>query len=116
MCGGMFQVGRAELVAAVSEAGGLGTITSKSLGSPEKLREEICKVKELTSKPFAVNLNLFPSMTHTPNEEFIEIMVEENIRIVETSGTSPKTIIRKLKKNNFIVLHKVPGVRYAISA
>lgn len=116
ICGGMFQVGRAELAAAVSEAGGLGIITSKTQGTPEGLRQEVRRVKELTDKPFAVNLNLFPSQTATPNEEFIDVLIEENVKIVETSGRSPKDIMPKLKENGFIVLHKVPGVKYAISA
>ncbi|WP_082232810.1 NAD(P)H-dependent flavin oxidoreductase [Halobacillus massiliensis] len=116
ICGGMFQVGRAELAAAVSEAGGLGTITSKTQGTPENLRKEIQKVKALTDKPFAVNLNLFPSQSATPNDEFIEVMVEEDVKIVETSGRSPKEIMPLLKEQGFIVLHKVPGVKYAVSA
>lgn len=116
LCGGMFQVGRAELAAAISEAGGLGTITSKTLGMPERLRQEIHKVKALTEKPFAVNLNLFPSQTPTPNEEFIDVLIEEDVKIVETSGRSPKELMPKLKENGFTVLHKVAGVKYAISA
>ncbi|MFC4798675.1 NAD(P)H-dependent flavin oxidoreductase [Neobacillus sp. GCM10023253] len=116
ICGGMFQVGRAELAAAVSEAGGLGVITSKTQGTPEALRQEIRKIKALTNKPFAVNLNLFPSQTATPNEDFIDILIEEGVKIVETSGRSPKDLMPKLKENGFIVLHKVAGVKYAISA
>lgn len=116
ICGGMFQVGRGELAAAVSEAGGLGVITSKTFVTPEGLRAEVQKVKALTSKPFAVNLNLFPSQTATPNEEFIDVLVEEGVKIVETSGRSPKELMPKLKENGFIVLHKVAGVKYAITA
>ncbi len=116
ICGGMFQVGRAELAAAISEAGGLGIITSKTQGTPEGLREEIQKVKALTDKPFGVNLNLFPSMTATPNEEFIQVMIEEDVKIVETSGRSPEPLMPLLKKNDFIVMHKVVGPRYAKTA
>jgi len=116
ICGGMFQVGRAELAAAVSEAGGLGIITSKTQGTPDKLREEIRKVKALTKKPFGVNLNLFPSQSATPNEEFIEVMIEEDVHIVETSGQSPEPLMKLLKDNNFIVIHKVIGAKYAITA
>lgn len=116
ICGGMFQVGRGELAAAVSEAGGLGVITSKTQGTPEALRSEIRKIKELTNKPFAVNLNLFPSQTATPNEDFIDVLIEEGVKIVETSGRSPKELMPKLKENGFIVLHKVAGVKYAITA
>lgn len=116
ICGGMFQVGRGELAAAVSEAGGLGIITSKTQGTPEGLRAEIRKVKELTKKPFGVNLNLFPSTTATPNEEFIQVMIEEGVNIVETSGRSPEPLMKLLKDNDFIVMHKVVGPRYAKTA
>ncbi|MGE7878808.1 NAD(P)H-dependent flavin oxidoreductase [Peribacillus muralis] len=116
ICGGMFQVGRAPLAAAVSEAGGLGIITSKTQETPERLRDEIRKVKSMTKKPFAVNLNLFPSQTATSNADFIEILVEEDVRIVETSGRSPEGLMPKLKEHGFTVLHKVASVKNAISA
>lgn len=112
----MFQVGRAELAAAVSEAGGLGIITSKTQETPEGLRAEIRRVKERTNKPFGVNLNLFPSTTPTPNEAFIQVMVEEGVNIVETSGRSPEPLMKMLKDNDFIVMHKVVGPRYAKTA
>jgi NAD(P)H-dependent flavin oxidoreductase YrpB (nitropropane dioxygenase family) len=116
MCGGMYIVGRAELAAAVSEAGGLGTITSKTQPTPEDLRREIRRVRELTRKPFAVNLNLFPSTTPTPNEGYIAVLLEEGVRIVETSGRSPEPYMKVLKDNGVIVIHKVPGARYAVTA
>src|SRR5690606_31364991 len=116
MLGGMFQVGRAELAAAVSEAGGLGTITSVTQGEPENLRKEIRRVKSLTKKPFAVNLSLFPSARPIPNEAYIEVLLEEGVRIVETSGRSPEPIMKPLKDGGCIVIHKVPGVRYAKTA
>ncbi|MFD6442917.1 NAD(P)H-dependent flavin oxidoreductase [Peribacillus sp. NPDC060186] len=116
ICGGMFQVGRAPLAAAVSEAGGLGIITSKTQVTPEGLRDEVRKVKAITKKPFAVNLNLFPSQTATPNEDFIDILVEENVKIVETSGRSPEALMPKLKEHGFTVIHKVASVKNALSA
>jgi nitronate monooxygenase len=116
MCGGMFQVGRAELAAAVSEAGGLGTITSKTQPTPEDLRQEIRKVKALTKKPFAVNINIFPSSTPTPNEAYIDVLIEEGVRIVETSGRSPEPYMKQLKDGGVTVIHKVPGLKYAITA
>ncbi|CAH0310877.1 Nitronate monooxygenase [Peribacillus frigoritolerans] len=116
ICGGMFQVGRAPLAAAVSEAGGLGIITSKTQVTPEGLRDEIRKVKTLTKKPFAVNLNLFPSQTATPNDEFIDILIEEDVKIVETSGRSPESLMPRLKEHGFTVLHKVANVKNAVSA
>lgn len=116
MCGGMFQVGRAELCAAVSEAGGLGTITSATQGTAENLRKEIRKVKELTNKPFAVNLSLFPSARPIPNDDYIEVLIDEGVKVVETSGQSPETVMKSLKDGGCIVIHKVPGVKYAKKA
>jgi NAD(P)H-dependent flavin oxidoreductase YrpB (nitropropane dioxygenase family) len=116
MCGGMFQVGRGELAAAVSEAGGLGTITSKTQSSAEALREEIRKIQALTKKPFAVNINLFPSATATPNEAYIDVLIEEGVKVVETSGRSPEPFIQRFKDAGITVIHKVAGVKYAKTA
>jgi NADH:quinone reductase (non-electrogenic) len=116
ICGGMFRVGRAELAAAVSEAGGLGIITSATHETAEQFREEIRKVRALTKLPFGVNLNLFPSSRPVPNDAYIEVMLEEGIRIVETSGRSPEPFMKVLKDNGVIVIHKVAGVRYAKTA
>ncbi len=116
MCGGMFQVGRAELCAAVSEAGGLGTITSSTQRTPENLRNEIRKIKRLTDKPFAVNINLFPSANPLPNDQFIDVLIEEGVKVVETSGRSPESVIGRLKEAGITVIHKVPSVKNAITA
>ena len=116
MCGGMYQVGRAELCAAVSEAGGLGTITSSTQRTPANLRNEIRKIKGLTDKPFAVNINLFPSANPLPNDQFIEVLIEEGVKVVETSGRSPESVIDRVKEAGLIVIHKVPSVKNAITA
>lgn len=116
ICGGMFRVGRAPLATAVSEAGGLGIITSATFETGEELRHEIRRVRERTNKPFGVNLSLFPSARNIPNEQYIEVLLEEGVRIVETSGRSPEPYMKRLKDNGVIVLHKVPGVRYAQTA
>ncbi|MBX6377937.1 MAG: nitronate monooxygenase, partial [Clostridia bacterium] len=105
-----------ELAAAVSEAGGLGIITSATQPTAEDLRREIRRVRELTQKPFAVNINLFPSSRPVPNEAYIDVLLEEGVRIVETSGRSPEPYMKILKDNGVIVIHKVPGVRYARTA
>ncbi|WP_232732088.1 NAD(P)H-dependent flavin oxidoreductase, partial [Bacillus sp. mrc49] len=76
----------------------------------------IRKVKSMTKKPFAVNLNLFPSQTATPNADFIDILVDEDVKIVETSGRSPEGLMPKLKEHGFTVIHKVASVKNAISA
>lgn len=116
ICGGMFQVGRALLAASVSEAGGLGIITSATFDTAEELRKEIKLAREITKKPIAVNINLFPSVRKIPNEEFIDVLVEEGIRIVETAGRSPEPYMRVLKDSGVVVIHKVPGVKYAKKA
>jgi NAD(P)H-dependent flavin oxidoreductase YrpB (nitropropane dioxygenase family) len=116
ICGGLFRVGRAPLAAAVSEAGGLGIITSATFETAEELRKEIRKAKELTANPIAVNINLFPSVRKMPNEAYIDVLLEEGIRIVETSGRSPEQYMKVLKDNGVIVIHKAPGVKYAKTA
>ena len=74
--GGMHYVGYAELVAAVSNAGGLGIITGLTQPTPEDLDREITRCREMTDKPFAVNLTILPSFRHVPYEEFVRVIVE----------------------------------------
>ncbi len=112
--GGMAWLSRAELVAAVSNAGGLGIMTSANLATKEELREEIRRTKSLTDKPFGVNINLAPAVRPVNTEEYIEVVIEEGIGIVETSGYSPEPYMKQLKEGKVKVLHKAPGaVRYA---
>ena len=101
---------------AVSEAGGLGTITSSTQRTAENLRNEIHNIKKLTNKPFAVNINLFPSANPLPNYQFIDVLIEEGVKVVETSGRSPEDVIGRLKAAGIIVIHKVPSVKNALSA
>lgn len=84
--GGLHHVGFAPLAAAVSNAGGMGFITALSLRSPEELRDEIRKCKELTSHPFGVNLTLLPTIVPPDYNAYAEIVVKEKISIVETAG------------------------------
>jgi len=88
--GGMMWVGRAELAAAVSEAGGLGIITALTQPTPEDLRSEIARVRALTDEPFGVNLTILPTITPPPYDEYRRVMIEEGVRIVETAGSSPE--------------------------
>jgi len=112
--GGMVWLSRAELAAAVSNAGGLGIITSADFATKDELRAELRKAKDLTDKPFGVNINLAPSTHPVNTEEYIEVVIDEGIRIVETSGRSPEPYMKQLKQGNLIVVHKAPGaVRYA---
>ncbi len=115
--GGMIWLSRAELVAAVAEAGGLGFITSATFQTKEELRKEIRKAKSLTKNPIGVNINLSPTTHPVNTEEFIDTIIEEGVRVVETSGRSPAPYMKQLKQGNVIVIHKAPGgVRFAQAA
>ena len=114
--GGMHYVGFAELAAAVSEAGGLGTITALTQSTPKKLSAEIKKCKELTSKPIAVNLTFLPSLASPDYPGYIDALIEENIKIVETAGRNPEQYIPQLKKANVKIIHKCTSVRHALKA
>jgi NADH:quinone reductase (non-electrogenic) len=116
MMGGMMWVGRAGIAAAVSNAGGLGTITALTQPTPEDLTKEIARTRELTDKPFAVNLTLLPRMSGAPYSEYIQVIVEAGIRIVETAGNKPQEYIEELRKHGIVVIHKCTSVRHAVSA
>ena len=115
--GTMMFLARAEMVAAASNAGALGVLGSAMYRTKEEFREEIKKLKGMTDKPFAVNLNLFPMRSPVDNREYMEIIFEEGIRIVETSGhKAPDDLARKLKAQGVTLVHKCVGVRYALKA
>ena len=115
--GGMVHLSRAELVAAVSNAGGLGIITSADHATKEGLRDELRRTKSLTDKPFGVNINLSPAARPVDTGEYINVVIEEGVRIVETSGRSPEPYMKQFKQGNVIVIHKAPGgVRFAETA
>ena len=115
--GGMIWLSRAELAAAVSNAGGLGIITSASLANKEELRDELRKAKSLTNKPIGVNIELGPTVRSMDTEEFIDVVIDEGVRIVETSGRSPEPYMKQLKQGKVKVVHKAPGgVRFAQTA
>ena len=116
IAGGMHLLSRAELVAAVSNAGGLGILASTTFETKEELREEIRKTKSLTDKPFGVNLNLFPMMRPRPVEEDIDLFIDEGVEVVESSGASPEPYVPLLKEAGVKIMHKVPAVRFARKA
>ena len=116
IAGGMHLLSRAELVAAVSNAGGLGILASTTFETKEKLRQEIRKTQDLTDKPFGVNLNLFPMMRPRSVDEDIDIFIDEGVEIVESSGASPEPYVPKLKEAGVKIIHKVPAVRFARKA
>ncbi len=117
ICGGMSFITRAEMAAAISNAGGLGIITSAHLETPTALRNEIRKTKSLTDKPFGVNISLFPSVKPIRNAEFVEVIAEEGVKAIESSGhRAPEEYIPRLKKNKVIVIHKAATVRHCLKA
>lgn len=115
ICGGLSFITRAEMAAAVSNAGGFGIITSAHLETPTALRDEIRKTKSLTDKPFGVNISMFPAVKPIPNREFVEVIVEEGVKAVESSGAkSPAEYVPRLKEGKVILIHKAATVRHAL--
>ncbi|MFC1974592.1 NAD(P)H-dependent flavin oxidoreductase [Chloroflexota bacterium] len=102
---------RAELVSAVSNAGGLGTISSLTFPTAKELQEEIKKTKRLTDKPFAVNVTLLPTMRPVNYEEYFSAAIEEGVNIIETSGRSPEPYMKLLKDAKVKVMHRAARVR-----
>jgi NADH:quinone reductase (non-electrogenic) len=116
MQGGMQWVGRAELVAAVAEAGALGCITALTQPTPEALSEEIRRCREMTDKPFGVNLTILPSISPPPYAEYREAIVEAGVKIVETAGSNPEKHLEHLRPAGVKVVHKATSVRHALKA
>ena len=114
--GGMHYVGFAELAAAVSNAGGLGIITGLTQGTPEKLVNEIAKCKDMTDKPFGVNLTFLPSLTPPDYPGLIKVIIEGGVKIVETAGRSPAEYMPALKDAGIKVIHKCTSVRHSLKA
>ena len=104
-------------MAAVGNAGGLGFITAESLETPEDLREEIKKTRDLTDKPFGINLSMVPEFGLPERTlKFCDVVVEEGVKVVETAGRSPEPLMPKLKEGSVKVIHKLTSVKHALSA
>ncbi|KAL4926049.1 NAD(P)H-dependent flavin oxidoreductase [Aspergillus undulatus] len=114
--GGMQWVGYAELAAAVSNAGGLGILTALTQPTPEDLRKEIRKCRNMTKNPFGVNLTLLPALVPPDYGAYAQVIIDEGIKIVETAGNNPGPVIKQLKAANIIILHKCTTIRHAKSA
>ena len=114
--GGMHYVGFAELAAAVSNAGGLGTITGLTQKSAEDLRKEVRKCKELTDKPFAVNLTFLPSLATPDYPGYVKVIIDEGVKVVETAGRNPQQVMPALKEAGVKVIHKCTSVRHSLKA
>lgn len=114
--GGMQWVGRAELVAAVANAGALGMITSLTQPTPEALAKEIERCREMTDKPFGVNLTTMPSINPPPYAEYQAAIIDSGVKIVETAGNNPAPMMPAFKAAGVKVLHKCTSVRHALKA
>ncbi len=114
--GGMHFVGFAELAAAVSNAGGLGIITGLTQRTPELLAREIKKCRDMTDKPFGVNLTFLPAFTTPPYPEYIAAIREGGVKVVETAGRSPEQYMPALKAAGIKVIHKCTSVRHSLKA
>jgi NAD(P)H-dependent flavin oxidoreductase YrpB (nitropropane dioxygenase family) len=109
-------VGKPPLVAAVSNAGGLGVLTALTQPNPDALRTAIRETRSLTDKPFGVNITLLPSINPPDYEGYARAAVEEGVTIFETAGNNPGPLIKFFKNNKCVVLHKCTTIRHAQSA
>ncbi len=115
--GGMMNVGYAELASAVSNAGGLGIITALTQPTPQALREEIERTKAMTTKPFGVNMTIFPTVNSPGYRAYAQAIIDGGVKIVETAGTQAvREIWEMLKPHGVTILHKCTAVRHALSA
>lgn len=114
--GGMQWVGRAELVAAVANAGALGFITALTQPTPEDLVKEINRCREMTDRPFGVNLTILPAINPPPYAEYRRAIVESGVKIVETAGFNPEEHLPDFHSNGIRVVHKCVAVRHAVKA
>lgn len=113
---GMRWVARAELVAAVSNAGALGVLSAHTQPDAEALRREIARTRSLTSKPFGVNLTLLAANAGIDVDGYVRVVVEERVPVVETAGGSPAKYLERLKQGGVKVLHKATSVKHALKA
>ncbi|MEJ1922211.1 nitronate monooxygenase family protein [Microbacterium sp. KHB019] len=116
VCGGMMGVGTAPLIAAVAEAGALGFLSALTQPDPEALDAEIRRTRDLTDKPFGVNLTLLPTIRPVPYAEYRDVIIANGIPVVETAGSSPAEHLPALRDAGILVVHKVVAVRHAITA
>ncbi|MBV8779072.1 MAG: nitronate monooxygenase, partial [Alphaproteobacteria bacterium] len=114
--GGMQWVGRAELASAVSNAGAFGILTALTQPSPEALAAEIARCRELTDKPFGVNLTILPSIRAPDYGAYLDVIIDSGIKVLETAGNNPRPFIERAKAAGVKVVHKCTAVRHALSA
>lgn len=114
--GGMHYVGFAELAAAVSNAGGLGVITGLTQKTPADLANEIARCKDMTDKPFGVNLTFLPTVTSPDYPGYVRAIVDGGVKVVETAGSNPQEVLPPLQDAGIKVIHKCTSVRHSLKA
>ena len=114
--GGMQWVARAELVSAVANAGALGFLTALTQPTPEDLAKEVQRCREMTDKPFGVNLTILPSLKKIPYDEYRQAIIESGVKIVETAGNNPQSHLPDFKRAGVKVIHKCTSVRHGLTA
>jgi len=114
--GGMHFVGFAEMAAAVSNAGGLGLITGLTQRTPDDLAKEIARCREMTDKPFGVNLTFLPSVNTPDYPGYVKAIIEGGVKAVETAGNNPVKWLPALKDAGIKVIHKCTSVRHSLKA
>ncbi|HLI66247.1 MAG TPA: nitronate monooxygenase [Caulobacteraceae bacterium] len=114
--GGMHFVGLAEMAAAVSNAGGLGIITGLTQPNPDALGREIARCREMTNKPFGVNLTFLPSVNPPDYPGYMRVIIESGVKVVETAGNNPQQVLPPLKEAGIKVIHKCTSVRHSLKA
>ncbi len=114
--GGMHYVGFAELAAAVSNAGGLGTITGLTQKTPKDLANEIARCHDMTDKPFAVNITFLPTVNAPDYPGYVKAIIKGGVKVVETAGNNPQAVLPYLKDAGIKVIHKCTSVRHALKA
>ena len=116
MQGGMHYVGFAEMAAAVSNAGGLGIITGLTQKSAADLANEIARCKDMTDKPFGVNLTFLPVVNQPDYQGMVKAIIEGGVKVVETAGNNPQSVLPYLKDAGIKVIHKCTSVRHSLKA
>jgi NADH:quinone reductase (non-electrogenic) len=114
--GGMQWVGRAELAAAVSNAGALGIITALTQPTPEDLLNEIARCRDMTDQPFAVNLTILPTLRAVSHAEYAQAIIESGVKIVETAGRNPEPYMASFRAAGVKIIHKCTSVRHSLKA
>ncbi len=113
---GMMRVSTAEFVASVANSGALGFLTALTLPTPEELTKEIARTRDMTDKPFGVNLTILPSQKPVPYPEYAAAIIDSGIKLVETAGRSPEPFMPHFEKAGVKVIHKCTSVKHAVKA